>query len=41
MHKELGRDTARTADPDLPKGYSILYGIMVNIKKWGKEEKKG
>lgn len=41
MHKELGRDTARTADPDLPKGYSILYGIMVNIKNWGKEEKKG
>jgi len=28
VHKELGG--AGTADPDWPKGYSILYGIMLS-----------
>lgn len=35
MHKKLGVDTARTADPDMSKEYSIPYDIMLNIQTWG------
>lgn len=28
LHKKLGQDVARTADPNWLKGYSIPYGIM-------------
>ena len=31
VHKKLGGDTAGTADPTWPKGYSIPYGIMLRI----------
>jgi len=30
-HKKLGGDTARTAGPNRPKGYSIPYDIMLSI----------
>lgn len=30
MHKKLGRDTARAADPNWPKGYYIPYDIILN-----------
>ena len=30
-HKELGGDTAGTADPNCPKGYSIPYDVMPSI----------
>lgn len=30
VHKELGVDTASTTDPDLPKGYPMLCGIMLS-----------
>lgn len=32
MHKKLGGDTARIADPNWPKGYSVPYDIMLNNK---------
>lgn len=32
MYKELGEDTVRTMDPDLPKGCPIPCGIMLNDK---------
>ncbi|KAK4817730.1 hypothetical protein QYF61_026530 [Mycteria americana] len=35
VHKKLGGDTARTADPNWPKGYSIPYGVMLNIETGG------
>ncbi|KAK4824807.1 hypothetical protein QYF61_019475 [Mycteria americana] len=31
VHKKLGGGTARTADPNWPKGYSIPYGVMPSI----------
>jgi len=31
VHKKLGGDTAGTADPNGPKGYSIPYDIMLSI----------
>ena len=30
-HRELGGDTARTADPNWPKEYSIPYDVMSSI----------
>jgi len=30
--KELGRDTAETADPDWPKRYSIPYNVVLSNK---------
>ena len=33
-----GGGTARTADPDWPRGYSIPYDIMLSIYKLGEEE---
>ncbi|KAK4828177.1 hypothetical protein QYF61_024426, partial [Mycteria americana] len=35
VHKKLGGDTARTADPNWPKGYSIPYDVMLNKKLGG------
>ncbi|KAK4828920.1 hypothetical protein QYF61_001541 [Mycteria americana] len=35
VHKKLGGDTARTADPKWPKGYSIPYDVMLNKKTGG------
>ena len=30
-HKKLGGDTARTADPNWPKGYSIPWDVLLSI----------
>ena len=30
-HKKLGGDTARTADTNWPKGYSIPYDVMLSM----------
>lgn len=30
VHKNLGMDTARTGDPNLPKGYPITYGVLLS-----------
>lgn len=38
MHKELGEDSARTADPNCPKGYSRLYDIMLSNETRGKPQ---
>ncbi|KAK4817679.1 hypothetical protein QYF61_024908 [Mycteria americana] len=35
VHKKLGGGTARTADPNWPKGYSIPYGIILSIETGG------
>ena len=35
--KRLGRDTARTADPNQPKRYSIPHNIMLSNNTWGWE----
>ncbi|KAK4829016.1 hypothetical protein QYF61_001791, partial [Mycteria americana] len=35
VHKKLGGGTARTADPNWPKGYSIPYGVMLGIETGG------
>ena len=31
VHEKLGGDTAGTADPNCPKGYSIPYDVMLSI----------
>jgi len=31
LHKKLGGDTAGTADPNRPKGFSVPYDVMVSI----------
>ncbi|KAK4811369.1 hypothetical protein QYF61_027598 [Mycteria americana] len=36
--QEMGGGTARTADPNWPKGYSILYDVMLSNKSWAKKE---
>ena len=36
--KELGGDTARTADPNRPKEYPIPYGFTLSNKSVGKGE---
>lgn len=33
MNKNLGGNTTERADPNLPKGYSIAYDVMVSNKK--------
>ncbi|KAK4827635.1 hypothetical protein QYF61_019845 [Mycteria americana] len=35
VQEKLGGDTARTADPNWPKGYSIPYGVMLSIETGG------
>ncbi|KAK4816835.1 hypothetical protein QYF61_023899 [Mycteria americana] len=35
VHKKLGGGTARTADPNWPKGYSIPYDVMLSIENGG------
>lgn len=35
VHKELGGDRTRTADPDWTKGCPIPYGVMLNHKTGG------
>lgn len=37
VNNRLGRDTAGTADPNWPKEYSILYGLLLN-KKTGERQ---
>ncbi|KAK4823432.1 hypothetical protein QYF61_002118 [Mycteria americana] len=37
VHKKLGGDTAGTADPNWPKGYSIPDDVMLSDKSWGKK----
>lgn len=39
MHKELGWDIDRAADPNKAKGYSIHYGVMPSNNSEEKEEK--
>ena len=41
VHKKLGGDTARTADPNWPKGYSMPYGVMLSNINLGEEEGRG
>ena len=41
VHKELGGDTAGTADPNWPKGYSILYDMSCSAYKAGGRRRKG
>ncbi|KAK4826396.1 hypothetical protein QYF61_008067 [Mycteria americana] len=36
VHKKLGGDTARTADPSWPQGYSIPYDVTLNKKNVGR-----
>lgn len=35
VHRKLGGDTTRTAGLDWTKGYSILFGVMLNSKTEG------
>jgi len=38
VHKKLAEDTAGSADPNWPKGYSIPYDIMLSIQsQWKKK----
>lgn len=39
MHKELGWDINRAADPNKAKGYSIHYGVMPSNNSEEKKEK--
>lgn len=41
LHKKLGGHTARTADPNLPKSYSIPSHVMLSNKICGKEGGRG
>lgn len=41
MHKMLGGDTTRIADPNWPKTYPILYEVMLSNKSWGKGRGRG
>lgn len=38
MHESLRCDTARTADSNWPKEYSVLRNMMIINKKWGKKK---
>ena len=38
VHKKLGGDTARTAEPNWPKGYSTPYDVMLSIYSWQKKK---
>ena len=38
VHKWLGGDTGRTADPNWPKGCPVPYDIMHSNKPWGKKK---
>lgn len=40
-HKELGRDVARTGDPNQPKEYSIPYDIVISNKTGGRSLRAG
>jgi len=35
VHKDLGGDRTRTADPNWPKGHPISYGVTLNNESWG------
>ncbi|KAK4832950.1 hypothetical protein QYF61_026606 [Mycteria americana] len=37
VHKKRGGCTARTADPNCPKGYSIPYNVMLSIETGGSQ----
>jgi len=39
--KRLKGNTARTADPNWPKAYSLLYNVMLSNKKWDRGRRKG
>jgi len=41
VHKELGGDTARMADPNQAKGYPMPRGVMLSIESWGKKKEGG
>jgi len=41
VHNKLGGDTAGTADPNWPKGYSMPYDVMLSNKKLGEEKGRG
>ena len=35
--KNFGEDRTGTAEPDLPKGYSIAHDVLLSNNSWGKE----
>jgi len=39
--KKLGGDTAGTNDSKWPKGYAVLYDVMLSNKSWGNEKGEG
>ena len=41
VHKKLGGDTARTADPNWPKACPAPYHVVLSIKSWGKKKEGG
>jgi len=41
VHKKQGEDTAGTAESSWPKGYPILYGVMVSTQSSGKKKQEG
>ena len=41
LHKNLGDDTTRTADPNRPKSYSTSHGVMFSNKTVEKKEEGG
>ena len=41
MGKKQGEDTAATAEPSSPKGYSTPRDVVLSNESWGKEEEEG
>ena len=41
VHRGLGGDTARTADPSWPKGHPMPYDAVLSNNSWGEEEEGG
>jgi len=40
VHRRLGGDTARTANPNGPKGYPMPYGVVLTAYKAGGRRRK-
>jgi len=41
VHKKLEEDTAGTADPSSPKGYSMPCDVTLSNKSWEKKKEGG
>ena len=41
VHQKLGGGTARTTDPNWPKGDSLPYDIVLSVESWRKKEEGG